>query len=127
MDLGSTYASVADDVIIAGVPGRDVHKLQYSLRERFGWGSWTAQSSGLRGVRVHRKEDDTVVLYQLSHVNSGIDLIAVDTSRDTDRPLTAGDVEAWEVPSNGKYHRLDHNMQLRLSHHFDQRNKQTCV
>ena len=93
--LGTRYALVAacvDDFIIWSVLGQDFVKFEQSLRARFRSGSWKEHSFGLCGVRVHKKEDHTVVLDQLPYVNTGIDLIAVDTHRDFDRPVTAGEV-----------------------------------
>ena len=65
---------------------RDVAKLKHFLRERLRWGSWNAHGFGLCRVRVHKKEDHSVALDQLSLVDTGIALIAVDRHRDLADP-----------------------------------------
>ena len=60
-----------------------------------------------------KKVNHTVVLDQTSYVNSGINPISVDTHRDLDRPLTAGEITNLRGVCNAKSHRLDHSMQQR--------------
>ena len=93
-------AAHVDDLIVTGVPGQGFDNLKHSLRERF----------------RRKLEDRTVVFEQLSYVNTGIELTAVDTNRNLDQRLTAGEVTllrgVWLL-SIRQWHRLYHNMQQR--------------
>ena len=114
--LGTCYALVAaylGDFIITGVPGQDFEKLKHTFRERCHWRTWKTQRFGLCGVRVHRKAGRTFVLDQLSYLNTGMGLFAVDTDRDFDGLLTAGEVTRvrgvwcaiqWKVSQIGPQH-----------------------
>ena len=81
--LGATYPLVAayvDDFINTSILGQKFKQLKSALRERFRCGSWTAQSFGLCGVRVHQKVKHTIFLDQTSYVNSGVNPINVDNT-----------------------------------------------